>query len=144
MARCVQLLRLLKPIQQNELIETVLALLGHQGEPQRLPNNPVAVRPPSPEGLASVPLRILIAEDNDFDRDHVDHMLAGQGLVATMVDVPVAPGTRPGAPGGDTRGFARRRRLAVTGDCAQILWHPFSVLDDRRSPSDARCGYSVL
>ena len=32
-----------------------------------------------------VPLRILVAEDNEFNRDLLEHMLAGQGLSATMV-----------------------------------------------------------
>ena len=42
------------------------------------------VRPPAPEGLVGVPLRILAAEDNEFNRDLLEHMLAGQGLSATM------------------------------------------------------------
>ena len=32
-----------------------------------------------------MPLRILVAEDNEFNRDLLEHMLAGQGLSATMV-----------------------------------------------------------
>ena len=41
---------------------------------------------PSPERHDSgLPLRILVAEDNEFNRDLLEYMLAGQGLSATMV-----------------------------------------------------------
>ena len=43
------------------------------------------MRPTTPESLAGVPLRILVAEDNEFNRDLLEHMLAGRGLAATMV-----------------------------------------------------------
>ena len=42
------------------------------------------VRPPVPEGLVGVPLRILAAEDNDFNRDLLEHMLTRLGLSAAM------------------------------------------------------------
>jgi two-component system, sensor histidine kinase and response regulator len=42
------------------------------------------VRPPAPEGLVGVPLRILAAEDNEFNRDLLEHMLARLGLSAAM------------------------------------------------------------
>ena len=35
--------------------------------------------------MTGVPLRILVAEDNEFNRDLLEYMLAGQGLSATMV-----------------------------------------------------------
>jgi PAS domain S-box-containing protein len=76
---------LLKPLQQRELMETILRVMGHQGDPESLPVGPVVVRPPTPEGLVGVPLRILAAEDNEFNRDLLEHMLAGQGLSATIV-----------------------------------------------------------
>ena len=76
---------LLKPLQQNELIETILAVMGQKGDPQRLPNTPAAVRTPALEVVAGLPLRILVAEDSEFNRDLLDHMLAGRGLAATMV-----------------------------------------------------------
>jgi two-component system, sensor histidine kinase and response regulator len=76
---------LLKPLQKSELMETILWVMGHQGDPKQLPSSPAVVRPPSPEGLVGVPLRILVAEDNEFNRDLLEHMLARQGLSATMV-----------------------------------------------------------
>jgi two-component system sensor histidine kinase/response regulator len=43
------------------------------------------VRTPAAEGVRGLALRILVAEDNDFNRDLLEYMLAGQGLSATMV-----------------------------------------------------------
>jgi two-component system sensor histidine kinase/response regulator len=75
---------LLKPLQQREMMETILRVMGHQGDPEGLPVSPAVVRPPTPEGLVGVPLRILAAEDNDFNRDLLEHMLARLGLSAAM------------------------------------------------------------
>ena len=75
---------LLKPLQQRELMETILRVMGHQGDPEGLLVSPAVVRPPTPEGLVGVPLRILAAEDNDFNRDLLEHMLARLGLSAAM------------------------------------------------------------
>jgi CheY-like chemotaxis protein len=75
---------LLKPLQQCELMETILRVMGHQGDPEGLPVRPAVVRPPAPEGLVGVPLRILVAEDNDFNRDLLEHLLARLGLSAAM------------------------------------------------------------
>ena len=63
---------------------TILRVMAHQGEPEGLPVSPAVVRPATPEGLVGVPLRILIAEDNDFNRDLLEHMLARLGLSAPM------------------------------------------------------------
>jgi CheY-like chemotaxis protein len=75
---------LLKPLQQRELMETILRVMGHQGDPEGLPVSPAVVRPPTPEGLLGVPLRILAAEDNEFNRDLLEHLLARLGLSAAM------------------------------------------------------------
>ncbi len=75
---------LLKPLQQRELMETILRVMGHQGDPEGLPVSPVVVRPPAPQRLAGVPLRILAAEDNEFNRELLEHMLARLGLSAAM------------------------------------------------------------
>ena len=75
---------LLKPLQQRELMETILRVMGHEGDPEGLLVSPAVVRPPVPEGLVGVPLRILAAEDNDFNRDLLEHMLARLGLSAAM------------------------------------------------------------
>jgi PAS domain S-box-containing protein len=74
---------LLKPLQQRELIETVLRVMGHEGDTEGFVG-PAAVRPPIPECRAGVPLRILAAEDNDFNRDLLEHMLAHMGLSPTI------------------------------------------------------------
>jgi CheY-like chemotaxis protein len=63
---------------------TILRVMAHQGEPEGLPVSPAVVRPATPEGLVGVPLRILVAEDNDFNRDLLEHMLARLGLSAPM------------------------------------------------------------
>src|SRR5262249_22666496 len=75
---------LLKPLQQRELMETILRVMGNEGDPEGLPVSPAVVRPATPEGLVGVPLRILVAEDNDFTRALLEHMLARLGLSAPM------------------------------------------------------------
>src|SRR5215831_13027321 len=75
---------LLKPLQQRELMGTIQRVMAQQGEPEGLPVSPAVVRPATPEGLVGVPLRILVAEDNDFNRDLLEHMLARLGLSAPM------------------------------------------------------------
>lgn len=75
---------LLKPLQQRELMETILRVMGNEGGPEELLASPAVVRPPVPAGLVGVPLRILVAEDNVFNRDLLEHMLARLGLSAAM------------------------------------------------------------
>ncbi|HEV3261487.1 MAG TPA: response regulator, partial [Gemmataceae bacterium] len=75
---------LLKPLQQRELMETILRVMGHKGDPEGLLVSPAVVRPPIPEGLVGVPLRILVAEDNEFNRDLLEHLLGRLGLSAAM------------------------------------------------------------
>jgi PAS domain S-box-containing protein len=75
---------LLKPLQPRELMETILRVMGHQGDLEGLLVSPAVVQPPTPEGLMGVPLRILAAEDNEFNRDLLEHLLARLGLSAAM------------------------------------------------------------
>jgi CheY-like chemotaxis protein len=75
---------LLKPLQQRELLETILRVMGHQVDSEALLISPAVVRPPIPEGLVGISLRILAAEDNEFNRDLLEHMLARLGLSAAM------------------------------------------------------------
>jgi CheY-like chemotaxis protein len=75
---------LLKPLQQTEMMETILRVMKHQGDPEELVASPAVERPPVPESLVGVQLRILVAEDNDFNRDLLEHMLARLGLSAAM------------------------------------------------------------
>jgi two-component system, sensor histidine kinase and response regulator len=75
---------LFKPLQQREMIEAILRVMGRQGDAEGLPVSPAVVRPPTSEGLAGVPLRILVAEDNEFNRGLLEHLLARLGLSAAM------------------------------------------------------------
>jgi PAS domain S-box-containing protein len=75
---------LLKPLQQRELMETILRVMGHEGDLEGLLISPPVVRPPIPECVVGAPLRILAAEDNEFNRDLLEHLLARQGLSAAM------------------------------------------------------------
>jgi two-component system sensor histidine kinase/response regulator len=67
------------------LMETILWVLGHETDFEQRPDGPAVVRPPTPEGVRGLALRILVAEDNEFNRDLLEYMLAGQGLSAKMV-----------------------------------------------------------
>jgi hypothetical protein len=51
-------------------MEMILRVTGHEGDPEAFLISPV--RAPMPEGLVGVPLRILAAEDNEFNRDLLD------------------------------------------------------------------------
>jgi PAS domain S-box-containing protein len=75
---------LLKPLQQTVLMETILRVMNHQGGPEGLLDSPAVVRPAILEALVGVPVRILAAEDNEFNRDLLEHMLARLGLSAAM------------------------------------------------------------
>src|SRR5262249_21221978 len=75
---------LLTPLPHRRHMETILRVMGHEGAPEGLLLSPSVVRPPIPEGLVGVPLRILAAEDNEFNRDLLEHMLARLGLAAAM------------------------------------------------------------
>ena len=77
---------LLKPLQQSELMQTILQVMSNPGDPERLPDSPAVVRPPTPEDLVGVPLRILVAEDNEFNRELLDHVLARRGHSASDGD----------------------------------------------------------
>jgi hypothetical protein len=63
-------------------METILRVMGHEGDAEAFLISPV--RAPIPEGLVDVPLRILATEDNEFNRDLLQHMLARLGLSAAM------------------------------------------------------------
>jgi two-component system, sensor histidine kinase and response regulator len=75
---------LLKPLQQRELMATILQVMSHQGDPEGLVVSPAVARPAIPEGLVGVQLRILAAEDHEFNRDVLEHVLARLGLSAAM------------------------------------------------------------
>ena len=76
---------LLKPIQQSELIETIVRVTRLDGDPERLLDSAAVTRAPAKNHMTGVPLRILAAEDNEFNRERHEHMLAGQGLSPRIV-----------------------------------------------------------
>jgi two-component system, sensor histidine kinase and response regulator len=75
---------LLKPLQQHELMETILRVMGHAVDPDGLRTSPPVVPPPVLARVGGVPLRILAAEDNVFNRDLLQHMLTRLGLSASI------------------------------------------------------------
>jgi two-component system sensor histidine kinase/response regulator len=75
---------LLKPLQPRVLLDSILRVMSRQGVPEGLLVSPAVVHSPIPERLVGVSLRILAAEDNEFNRDLLEHMLARVGLSATM------------------------------------------------------------
>ena len=71
---------LLKPVQQDELLETIYRVMSRPTG-----NGPTTVRPAPPQELAAAPvattppLHILVAEDNEFSARLMDQLLARQG-----------------------------------------------------------------
>jgi PAS domain S-box-containing protein len=70
-----------KPIRQEELVETMARALSRsqpdQTEAEAAPSGKQDEAPA--DGLASPPLRILVAEDNELNQQVVRHLLARQG-----------------------------------------------------------------
>jgi CheY-like chemotaxis protein len=64
--------QLLKPVQQDELLETIYHIIGRS-----LDEAPPA--PEAPEISAAVALRILVAEDNEFNAHHLKQLLGLRG-----------------------------------------------------------------
>jgi CheY-like chemotaxis protein len=71
---------LLKPVQQDELLETIYSVMS-----QARDEAPMAIRPasqsltaPAP-ALTSAPLQILVAEDNEFSAQLLEQLLARRG-----------------------------------------------------------------
>ena len=65
---------LLKPVQQDELLETIYRVIGRAGDEA----SPAQDAAPDPVP-AAVPLRILVAEDNEFNAQHLGQLLAWRG-----------------------------------------------------------------
>jgi CheY-like chemotaxis protein/HPt (histidine-containing phosphotransfer) domain-containing protein len=65
---------LLKPVQQDELLETIYRVIGRSGD-ETSPAREAALEPIP----AAVPLRILVAEDNEFNAQHLRQFLASRG-----------------------------------------------------------------
>ena len=69
---------------RSELMETIVWVMGLEGDPERLLDSAAVTQAPAPPRVTGVPLRILAAEDNEFNRDLLEYMLAGQGLSPRM------------------------------------------------------------
>jgi two-component system sensor histidine kinase/response regulator len=63
---------LLKPVQQDELLDTIYRVIGRTGDEPP----PRVASPPAP---ARVPLRILVAEDHEFNAKHLEQLLEMRG-----------------------------------------------------------------
>ncbi|WP_165234735.1 PAS domain-containing hybrid sensor histidine kinase/response regulator [Aquisphaera insulae] len=75
--------KLLKPIQSVELIEAIFRVMGHRSDESYLPSVAGRLAAMAPSHL---PPRILVAEDNEFNRDLLEHMLSRLGLSAVMAE----------------------------------------------------------
>jgi CheY-like chemotaxis protein len=65
---------LLKPVQQDELLETIYRVMSRSDG-----NAPPAVGPPGGREPAAAPLRILVAEDNEVNAQLLERLLARRG-----------------------------------------------------------------
>jgi CheY-like chemotaxis protein len=77
---------LFKPVQQEELLEAIYRVMS------RADGEAVAARPAPAEGStpapapAAAPLRILVAEDNEFNKEHLERLLARRGHKVRLAD----------------------------------------------------------
>jgi two-component system, sensor histidine kinase and response regulator len=84
LARCRELgiaAYLRKPVKQSELLNAVLLALGKLAEPVTAPGPLGVSATGGPRGL-----RILVAEDNEFNQELVVKLLKKQGHVAVLAD----------------------------------------------------------
>ena len=83
LARCRELgiaAYLRKPVKQSELLDAVLTALGElAAEPETAPTAPGVSPPGIPRGL-----RILVAEDNEFNQELVASLLKKRGHVVVL------------------------------------------------------------
>ncbi len=70
-----------KPVLKNELAGVLVRLLDGRGREDRPADEPAPAssRSPRPALVAAVPLRVLVAEDNDFNGDLVRELLLRRG-----------------------------------------------------------------
>jgi PAS domain S-box-containing protein len=99
---------LLKPVPQDELLETILRVMS-RSDPHSLPaREPAAATVPD-----AAPLRILVAEDNEFNSRHLERLLLRKGhsvqlahngreaLALLGIEVPGGSGDRPASAGAE-------------------------------------------
>ena len=71
---------LLKPVQQDELLETIYRVMSRANGDAPPAAGPVAGREPAPAPVpAAAPLHILVAEDNEFNAQLLEQLLARRG-----------------------------------------------------------------
>jgi two-component system, sensor histidine kinase and response regulator len=75
---------LLKPVQQDELLEAIYRVMSRaDGEATADPPAPAGGSTPAP---ATARLRILVADDNEFNVQHLERLLARQGHDVRLAD----------------------------------------------------------
>src|SRR5207302_11279851 len=71
---------LLKPVQQEELLETIYRVMGRPAGNGPTPARPApAQESPATSGPAAPALHILVAEDNEFSARLMEQLLARRG-----------------------------------------------------------------
>ena len=75
---------LLKPLHPGELLQTILRVMSCQGGGEPLTDPSGVVQQPPSEDPAPEKLRILVAEDNEFNRELLEHLLTRQGHLPVM------------------------------------------------------------
>ncbi|WP_406696146.1 response regulator [Singulisphaera sp. Ch08] len=73
--------QLLKPVQQHELLETIFRVMD-----QAIDGIPPSVEPSEPPAPSSTPLRLLVAEDNEFNARLVARLLTKRGYFVQVAE----------------------------------------------------------
>jgi two-component system sensor histidine kinase/response regulator len=78
---------LLKPLQQDELLETIYRVMSRtNGNAPAVPEAAPAQHPPLTPDQSMAPLRILVAEDNDFNSQLLEQLLVRRGHRVELVN----------------------------------------------------------
>jgi two-component system, sensor histidine kinase and response regulator len=80
---------LLKPVQQDELLETIYRVMSRVSKDKetRSESSSVSLSPPLPVSLSSSrPLRILVAEDNEFNAQLMEQQLVRRGHLVRLAE----------------------------------------------------------
>src|SRR5581483_3714328 len=71
--------RLLKPVQQEELLETIYRVMSKPAGNGPAPARPAPAPQPAATSAPAAPLHILVAEDNEFSAQLMEQLLSRQG-----------------------------------------------------------------